>query len=83
MNVQPIDLPELAGVVLGCAIPLVAITGAMLRLVLKPFADALGRGRGNEVRQLEERVEALERRLEQGRLRPAGDEGADVRSLQG
>jgi hypothetical protein len=76
-------VPQLAGVVLGCAIPLVMVTGIMLRMVLRPFAEALGRGRSTEVRQLEERVEALERRLEQARLRSAGDEGADVRSLRG
>jgi hypothetical protein len=66
MDIRPIDVNELVGVVMGCAIPLVAVTGIMVRIALKPLLEAMARARGVELVHLEQRVAMLERRLELG-----------------
>jgi hypothetical protein len=62
--IQPIDVTQLAGVIMGCAIPLIAVTGIMVRVALKPIVEALARARGGDLQRLEDRVALLERRLE-------------------
>jgi hypothetical protein len=64
MTFEPIDLNELVGVVMGCAIPLVVVTGLMVRFAFRPIAHVLGQTPPSRLHELEERVARLERRLE-------------------
>ena len=64
MDIRPVDVNELVAVVMGCAIPLVAVTGVMVRVALKPLVEALAKLRAADAQRLEDRVALLERRLE-------------------
>ena len=64
MDIRPVDVNELVAVVMGCAIPLVAVTGIMVRVALKPLVEALAKLRASDLQRLEDRVAFLERRLE-------------------
>ncbi len=41
MEFQPVNLPELAGVVMGMMMVLIPITGATIRFAAKPLVEAL------------------------------------------
>jgi hypothetical protein len=64
LDIRPVDVNELVAVVMGCAIPLVAVTGVMVRVALKPLVEALAKLRATDLQRLEDRVAFLERRLE-------------------
>jgi len=69
MQMLPINLTEVLGVVLGISTVLIPIAGFTLRFALKPFADALGHARSqgasrDELTILEKRIALLERELE-------------------
>jgi hypothetical protein len=67
LEIKPVDLSELAGVVLGCSIPLIVTIGIMVRVCLKPVVEGLARLRDGDVRRLEDRVARLEGRIEMDR----------------
>jgi hypothetical protein len=64
MEIQPVDLTALILGSLGVLIVLVPVIGFTVRFAIKPFADALARGRdaapGREVQLLAARVRELE-----------------------
>ena len=63
MEVLPIDLPAMIGVIMGTSIVLVPVLGLTARFALKPLAEALAALRTpNEATQ---RIAELERRVAQ------------------
>jgi len=73
MEVLPINLTEVLGVILGVSTVLIPIAGFTLRFALRPFAEALiqARSRGSsrdEIAVLEKRIALLERELELRKL---------------
>ncbi|MFT3710904.1 MAG: hypothetical protein QM817_25035 [Archangium sp.] len=41
MEIKPIDLPELAGIVLGMTLVIIPVLGATIRFAARPFVEAL------------------------------------------
>lgn len=41
MDIQPVNLPELAGVVLGMTLVIIPVMGATIRFAARPFVEAL------------------------------------------
>jgi hypothetical protein len=69
MQLQPIDLTAVLGVVMGTSIVLIPIIGLTARFALKPTVEAFarvfeGRGRDEAVQLLERRVALLEQQVE-------------------
>src|SRR5688500_6327566 len=72
MEFAPIDLTQVAAVVMGISIILVPVIGFTARFALKPLVEALAAARGRvvseqELRLLEERLALLERQIAQPR----------------
>lgn len=68
MEVMPIDLSAVLGIVLGSLVVLIPITGVTLRFALKPIAEAVARMREAEssdraTSMLEQRVALLEQQF--------------------
>lgn len=68
MEVMPIDLTAVLGIVLGSLMILIPITGLTLRYALKPIAEAVARMREGESRDretglLEQRIALLEQQI--------------------
>jgi redox-regulated HSP33 family molecular chaperone len=72
MEIRPVDLPELVGVVLGMMMVLIPIMGATLRFAAKPLVEALAMSgilqrpvlvTESDTRRLERRVLELEQEL--------------------
>jgi len=62
MEVTPIDLVELAAVIMGISVVLVPVIGLTARYALKPIVSVISRS--IESRSTEESVQVVERRLE-------------------
>jgi hypothetical protein len=62
MEVMPIDLTAVVGMILGTAIVLVPLIGFTARYALKPLAESLSRLK--QSRESEESVRILERRMQ-------------------
>lgn len=70
MQILPVDLTALAGVILGTSIVLVPVIGLTARFALKPTVEALSRffenkGLGDSVHILERRMALMEQQIEQ------------------
>ena len=69
MQIEPIDITELASVVLGISVVLIPILGLTARFALKPTVEALSRffdhkGLDEEVKILDRRMALMEQQLE-------------------
>jgi hypothetical protein len=90
MEVLPIDLTAIFGILMGCSIFLIPIAGWTARFALKPLVEAIVQARGGGARQealvqLQQRVEQLEaqlRILERGEPR-MGQRGSEQAALDG
>ena len=93
MEFQPIDLPELLGIVLGMMTVLIPISGLTLRFAAKPLIDALlqsgllGSNRssdGGELGRLSRRVLELEQEMakQKGLLLPVNEDRAEARPVE-
>jgi hypothetical protein len=80
MEFQPIDLPQLVGIMMGISIPLVAVIGIVVRFALKPTLEVLLKARAEtekvseahvgELARLSRRVLELEQSLGSRSLAP-------------
>lgn len=68
MDVVPVDLTAIVGIVMGMLVILIPIAGFTARFALKPIAEAMARvreaqGAGREMELVRQRLELLEQRL--------------------
>jgi len=89
MEVLPIDITSVIGVIMGTSIVLIPVIGLTARFALKPTVEALsrvfeGRNRDETVQLLERRIALLEQQVDamegsMGRLEEAASFDAQLR----
>ena len=84
MQIEPINLPELFGVIMGTAVVLFPMLALSIRIALRPLFEAMAKARADgasaRVQLLEERVALLENKLQHAAPAP-GLSSSEMRSM--
>jgi hypothetical protein len=88
MDVLPVDLHAVLGIVMGSLVVLIPVAGLTARFALKPVVEAIARARGQsspeEVRLLRQQVALLEQQVQglEGTVRRLGEEEEFRRQIE-